>query len=281
MIKFIFLIFFTLFSQFTFGDDWFEMKRSYAETPGLDVNGDLLPTSNWVVGESTAFANGCEDFNDPAGLYYNTRPEMRGSVFYKTNILGNVEYFIDKSNNSCANISHPDDYYGRVVWNNLGLIQKEEFGVTSKVCGVGEFCNEINQNDVALTRQFDTITPTDGTNASYAQRLTVVGYTVPSANTIIQANDGVRGLRGERTFTLSPNDVKYCYRLQDASNNPIGSPYYKRPQLELQTIEWNSFALGPLRLDGEVLGVKGKTEILLGVDANTRFLLKEATKNEN
>lgn len=281
MINLKILIISSLLSLSAFADDsWYEMKKNYAETPGLDVNGELLPTSNWEVGESTAFASGCEDFNSPTGLYYNSRPEMRGSVFYKTNILGNVEYFINKSNNSCTNVNHPDDYYGRVVWNNLGLIQKEEFGVTSKVCGVGEFCNEITEINSSLVRHFDTITPTDGTNASYAQRFTAVGYSAPLP-IVISGSDGVRGLKGERTFTLSPNQVKYCYRLQDATNNTNASVYYKKPQLELQTIEWNSFSLGPIRLDGEVEGVKGKTEVMLGVDANTRFLLKEATKNEN
>lgn len=273
------LISFTIIQLAKADSSWFELKKIYSETVGLDANGDLISGSNWIQGESTAFANGCEDFNDPTGIYYNTRPEMRGAVFWKTNILGNVEYFIDKSNSSCTGIIHPDDYYKRVVWNNLGLIQKDEFGTTTKLCGVGEFCNEIIQLDSSLTRQFATITPTDGTHASFAQRLTAVGYSASSYN--VTAPDGIRGLKGERTFTLAPDQIKYCYRIQDASNNDLTSTYYKKPQLELQTIEWNSFALGPLRLDGEVQGVKGRTEVFLGVDSTIRSLLKEATKNGN
>lgn len=278
----ILLKFLLVFSLNTQADtSWFEVRKIYSETLGLDANGDLQVGSNWQQGETTAFANGCEDFNDPSGLYYNTRPEMRGSVFWKTKVLGNIEYFIDKSNNSCNSITHPDDYYNRAVWNNLGLIQKEEFGVTSKICGVGEFCSEINQIDSSLTRYKDNLTPTDGTDASFAPRITAIGYSAGINNGSLELVDGVRGLKGEKTFTLAPNAVKYCYRVQDALNNVSTSDYYKRPQLELQTIEWNSFNLGPLRRDGEVRGVKGRAELFLGVDANMRKMLKEATKNEN
>lgn len=261
----------------------YEITMTYSESVGVDSSGNKLPSSDWEVRETSASANHCNDFNNTNGLYYNTNPEMRGSVYIRSKVYSNSIEYVDKNKNNCSGIIHPKDdpLNPRIVWNDMGLIQEESFELVSKNCGISNRCSDVIYNyEERRERGFDLSSVNkNGTNGSYSQTINV--YTYNYDNVIASTTDGIAGKKGTSNILESADKIKYCYNIVDANVAGATFDIKKKPIANIVKFNWNAFDQGISGLNGVVNGEgKGKIYTIKGLDSSMREWIKDINESK-
>lgn len=267
--KLLLIIFISLITTSKSDASSFTVEKTYTETIGLDVNDTPLSGSDWIVDSTTAFAVGCEDFNSPAGYYYDSKPAMRGAELLRSETVGDVVEYISKTTSNCSSVVNALDPLHRAIWNDMGLIQKPEFGVTTKTCGPGYSCGDVSLYQVNQTIRVDNLTGTEGTNGSTANDIDVFVYNY--GNLSANVTNGIPGVGGLSDITQGPNQIKYCYQIIDANSEGVNSEFALRPIYNLKIYNWNAFHQGANQKSGSLNGeTSGKAYIYKGLDSSMR-----------
>lgn len=260
----------------------YDVSITYSETVGSGGSA----AENWTFGETTAGATGCEDFNSATGYYYSTRPEMRGSVLVTSKSYGNEVVYLDKNKTTCSGIVHEKDPLKRISWQNMGVVQDEEFGLTSLTCRASasnDCYGVITTFEERIERAYDLrFIDKNGKDGSRGQVISLYLYNYGNLQSTIE--DGRAGKKGYPDIIQRNDLVKYCYQINDASNSSDPDTR-KKPRVSTIKYNWNAFEQGTDGINGTLNGSeKAKATVIKGLDSSLRFWLEtdfEGMWNEN
>lgn len=220
------LITLTMNSQAYFFESHMDTSSSSSMfTEGLNpVDQNPLPESDWDVTYSSAFAGNCFEFED--------------HIYFSDDISQTINQYFDKSTLDCSLASHPNDQAELIDWQNLGIVQKIEFGTETLNCNIKEQNCDINQNYESVEDVYSTIYPTNGVDGTPNGRADVFLYNLENSAT---SHVNGRGGNGGQADLYVDSDILYCAQVFDYHTKGQSSSYAKTPFVSLKKIEWIPF----------------------------------------
>jgi len=225
-------------------------------TIGYDSSSlELLTGSSWSI----AFT----DLGADCPLFYTKIPD-------KTNYLTSIIAY-DPNDDQCDDVSIPQDPNGVLVWKNIGIDRKLEFGYETISCRIDN-CPVQN-----VVQTFDKILMelNVGVGISGTQQGEGLLFTYDYNSASLQSTIGQPGYVGANDIPVYSTE-RICAKVQDAVSESSTSDYAANPSVNFKRYQWQA-----LKVSGEDTIPKSPTDnkksihLFKKIDSSVRYLLKQ------
>lgn len=216
---------------------------------------DLLVGSSWKL----AFT----DLGAECPLFHTKIPD-------KTNYLTSIIAY-DTNDDQCDDVSIPQDPNSVIVWKNIGIDRKLEFGYETIACRLDN-CPVQN-----VVQTFDKILMelNIGLGISGTQQGEGLLFTYDYNNSSLQSQIGQPGYPGANDIPAYKNE-RICAKVQDAITESETSVFAASPSVNFKRYQWQA-----LKVSGEnaipktpINNNKG-VHLFKKIDSSVRYLLKQ------
>lgn len=186
-------------------------------------------------------------------------------------VTTHVEY--DPDDDKCDNITYKYDPENKLIdWQNVGFERKPEFGIESILCTLGDcpIKSNVEYFDGTMTPKISLDNELKGTQQGEGS---VFLYDV---NTLTATSKkGQNSTIGVNDLPVL-NEVRYCYKIQDAVTSGEDSDFAIEPVVQFQKYNWQAITVDEkVKMPEPVKDNKKKINIFKKIDSSVRNLLKE------
>jgi hypothetical protein len=179
----------------------------------------------------------------------------------------------DPDDDRCDNIDYKYDPENRLIdWKNVGFERKAEFGVESVICSIGDCSIKSNVENINATMTPNISLDDDLRGTQQGEGIMFI---YDAENIVASATKGSNATKGVNDLPTI-NEVRYCYKIQDANTEGSDSPFASDPVVQFRKYNWQAIKVETTGAQPQPIEDNGKKiNIFKKVDSSVRNFLKE------